>query len=265
MINIMYLVLMALLALNVSAEVMNAFQTLDEGNQNSIATVDEQVDSSVSSVESLLEDESKAKFKPLLPAIKEVRAASSQFSAYVDAMRNQLIDMSGNNNGEVDEEDYKMDHGMRTVRGKKNKDVTTRLLVIGEDGAGGEPGAGEDLKAKIVETRQNLIDIYTKLLNDHGKTMDLSPEDITKKIQSVAINMPFNIDDEAWQEAGRDSWSEFKFGHMPVAAVLPLMSQMKSDLKVSEANMVNDMVKIAGGKTVEFDQFSPYSRLIAVT
>jgi gliding motility-associated protein GldM len=44
---------------------------------------------------------------------------------------------------------------------------------------------------------------------------------------------------------------------MPVAAVLPLMSQMKSDLKVSEANMVNDMVKIAGGKTVEFDQFFP--------
>jgi gliding motility-associated protein GldM len=254
MINIMYLVLMALLALNVSAEVMNAFQTLDEGNQSSIATVDEQVDSSVSSVEALLKDESKAKFKPLLPAIEEVRAASSEFSTYVDGMRNQLIDMSGNNNGEVDDEDYKDDHGMRTVRGKKNKDVTTRLLVLGEEG---EEAKGKELKAKIIETRQRLIDVYTTLLNDHGKTMDLSPEDITKKIQSVAENMPFSIDDNAWKEAGRDSWSEFKFGHMPVAAVLPLMSQMKSDLKVSEANMVNDMVKIAGGKTVEFDQFFP--------
>jgi gliding motility-associated protein GldM len=257
MINIMYLVLMALLALNVSAEVMNAFQTLDEGNQNSIATVDDQVDSSVSSVETLLEDESKAKFKPLLPAIKEVRAVSTEFSGYVDDLRNQLIDMSGNNNGEVDDDDFKLDHGMLTVRGKKNKDVTTRLLVLGEDGAGGEGGVGEELKAKIIETRQRLIDIYSKLLNDHGKTMDLSEADITKKIQSVAVNMPFSINDESWKEAGRESWSDYKFGHMPVAAVLPLMSQMKSDLKVSEANMVNDMVKIAGGKTVEFDQFFP--------
>jgi hypothetical protein len=47
MINIMYLVLMALLALNVSAEVMNAFQTLDEGNEASISTVDKQLQKTV--------------------------------------------------------------------------------------------------------------------------------------------------------------------------------------------------------------------------
>ncbi len=47
MINIMYLVLMALLALNVSAEVMNAFQTLDEGNEASVSTVDKQLQKNV--------------------------------------------------------------------------------------------------------------------------------------------------------------------------------------------------------------------------
>jgi len=257
MINIMYLVLMALLALNVSAEVMNAFQTLDEGNEASIATVNEQMDATVKGVESILEDPSKAKFKPITPVIAEVGSISDEFYSYVDDLRNQLIDMAGNNNGELDEDDYKMDHGMRTVRGKKNKDVTTRLLVLGEDGAGGEPGVGEELKAKIVETRQRLIDAYTNLLNEHGKDMDVLPDEVTAKIASVVTNMPFNIDDEAWEEAGRESWSDFKFGHMPVAAVLPLMSQMKSDLKVSEANIVNDLVNLVGGKTIEFDKFFP--------
>ncbi len=257
MINIMYLVLMALLALNVSAEVMNAFQTLDEGNQSSIKTVNEQVGETVKGVDAILKDASKAKFKPIRPVITEVSAISAEFSSYVDDLRGQLIDMSGNNNGEVDEDDYKMDHGMRTVRGKKNKDVTTRLLVLGEDGAGGEPGVGEDLKAKIIETRQRLIDAYTNLLNEHGETMDLSADDITNKIASVVTNMPFSIDDEGWKDAGRENWSDFKFGHMPVAAVLPLMSQMKSDLKVSEANIVNDLVNIVGGKTIEFDKFFP--------
>ncbi|MEM1357703.1 MAG: hypothetical protein AAGF89_05870, partial [Bacteroidota bacterium] len=257
MINIMYLVLMALLALNVSAEVMNAFQTLDEGNQASIATVDEQVESTIKGVEEILKDDSKAKFKPIMPAIQEVRSIASEFNTYVDAMRNNLIDLSGNNNGEVDDDDYKVSHGVRTLRGKKNKDVTTRVLVHGPDGAGGEPGQGEELKAKIVETRQRLIDAYTNLLQEHGADMDLKPEEIETKIQSVVQDMPFNIDDEAWKEADRPSWSDYKFGHMPVAAVMPLMSQMKSDLKVSEANIVNDLVNIAGGKTIEFDKFFP--------
>ena len=44
---------------------------------------------------------------------------------------------------------------------------------------------------------------------------------------------------------------------MPLAAVLPLMSQMQSDLKVSEANLVNDMVQLAGGKQIVFDKFFP--------
>lgn len=257
MINIMYLVLMALLALNVSAEVMNAFQTLDEGNQQSIATVDQQVTETADAVFELLKDDTKERFRPIEPTIKEIRSISSEFSTYVDALRNQLIDMSGNNNGEVDDEDYKMDHGVRTVRGKKNKDVTTRLLVLGEDGEGGEPGVGAELKEKIIETRQRLIDAYSTLLNEHGKDMDLDDEDIAAKIQSVAENMPFSLDDEAWQEADRPSWRDYKFGHMPVAAVLPLMSQMKSDLKVSEANLVNDMVSIAGGKTIDIDEFFP--------
>ena len=47
MINLMYLVLTALLALNVSAEVMNAFFTLDEGNKSSMATVNTQLDEKV--------------------------------------------------------------------------------------------------------------------------------------------------------------------------------------------------------------------------
>ncbi len=54
MINIMYLVLTALLALNVSAEVMNAFFTLDEGNTESINTVDAQLKATVDGVKELL-------------------------------------------------------------------------------------------------------------------------------------------------------------------------------------------------------------------
>lgn len=258
MINIMYLVLMALLALNVSAEVMDAFQTLDEGNKESIATVDEQIDDSVSALNEVLKDESQREKRVLTPAIETVRAEVAQFNTYVNELRDLLIDAAGNNDGVVDEEDYKEENGKISPTGKKNKDVTTRILVLGDDGEGGEPGAGAELKQRVLETRERLIETYTNLLQEYGDRFDLNEQEIENRIQSVAVNMPFNIDDETWQNSeNRNSWEDFKFGHMPLAAVLPLMSQMQSDLKVSEANLVNDMVQLAGGKQIVFDRFFP--------
>lgn len=254
MINIMYLVLMALLALNVSAEVMNAFQTLDEGNEASIATVDKQLTETVTSVKDLLSDDTKARFRPIEGAIEEVQSITSEFNTYIDDIQSVLIDRSGNNNGEEDDGDYKETHGVRAPRGKKNKDVTTRVLVIGDEGK--EP-VGAELKAKIIDTRDRILAAYETLLTEHGSKMDLNPDDIEKKVASVKANIPFDIDDNAWQEAGRPNWRDYRFGHMPVAAVLPLLSQLKSDLKSTEANMVNDMVQIAGGKTIDIDEFFP--------
>ena len=117
MINIMYLVLMALLALNVSAEVMNAFQTLDEGNEASIGTVDKQLQKTVSGLETLLKDDAKAKFRPIQPAIAEVKSITSEFNTYIDEIQSVLIDRSGNNNGEEDEGDFKETIKIGTLAG----------------------------------------------------------------------------------------------------------------------------------------------------
>ena len=261
MINIMYLVLMALLALNVSAEVMDAFQTLDEGNKSSIKTVDEQIDETVASLDDLLKDESKAKYRVLQPTIAEIRQQAEQLDSYVQQLSDKLIDVSGNNDGEVTiEGDYIESHGVMAPKGKKNKDVTTRLLVQGENGqvAEGE-GEGEELKRRIIETRQALIDAYSKLITENGDVLQIDESEQQARIASVAENMPFGIDDEKWRNANNKkvSWADYKFGHMPVAAVLPLMSQIRSDLKISEANLVNDIVQMAGGKQIVFDQFFP--------
>ena len=249
MINLMYLVLTAMLALNVSAEVMNAFFTLDKGNKESINTVETQLDQTVTGLKELLNDEAKQKFKPIEPAVDEVRAAVADFNSYVNSMRDTLIDVGGNKNGEVDEGDYIEDHGKKVPKGKKNKDITTRILV--DEGKGGE------LKAKILETRERLINTYTALLEEHGETFGLSEQEIERNIASIGDNIPFNVDDETWQETDKKSWEEFKFRQMPLAAVLPLLSQMQSDAKSSEASLVNQMATLAGGRVVEFDNFFP--------
>jgi gliding motility-associated protein GldM len=250
MINLMYLVLTALLALNVSAEVMNAFFTLDEGNQASIKTVESQLEQTVSSLKNLLSDESKAKYKPIEPAVDQVRSTISSFNSYVNDLRDELIDAAGNNDGEVNEEDYTESYGKRVPKGKKNKDITTRMLV--------DEGRGEELKAKIIETKDQLVKIYSDLLSEHGEDFGLKEQEIQNRIQNIAQNLPFGIDDETWKDSkDKKSWADFKFRQMPLAAVLPLMSQMQSDATSSEAALVNSMAELAGGRVVEFDAFFP--------
>ncbi len=249
MINLMYLVLTALLALNVSAEVMNAFITLDEGNKATTATVDSQLDQTVRGIKELLNDESKAKYRAIGPAIDEVRNEVVSFNGYVDQLRDLLLDEAGNMNKKVDEGDYTESYGKKVPRGQKNKDITTRILVDEKKGA--------ELKGKLLETKQKMIDSYTKLLNENGEKFGLKQEEIANRIQNIANNLPLKIDDDTWQKSGKKSWEEFKFRQMPLAAVLPLMSKMQADAKSSEASLVNNMAELAGGRVIEFDAFFP--------
>ena len=132
MINLMYLVLTALLALNVSAEVMNAFKTIDESLTATNTTTTDAIDKQQESLNALLQDESKAKFRPLGEGVKNVRAVISEFMTYIEGIKTELIDKSGNKNGEIDEGDYVYPGTPKEIiKGKKNKDVTTRLMVTG--------------------------------------------------------------------------------------------------------------------------------------
>jgi gliding motility-associated protein GldM len=249
MINLMYLVLTALLALNVSAEVMNAFITLDNGNQTSAGIVNSQLDQTVKGLKNLLNDESKAKYRAIGPAVDEVRSEVVNFNTYVEQLRDLLLDAGGNMNKKVDDGDYQESYGKKVPRGLKNKDITTRMLVDEKKGA--------ELKAKLIEVKQKMVDSYTKLLNENGEKFGLKKDEIDSRIQGIANNLPLTIDDETWKKSDKKSWEDFKFRQMPLAAVLPLLSQMQADAKSSEASLVNNMAELAGGRVVEFDAFFP--------
>jgi len=101
MINLMYLVLTALLALNVSAEVMNAFKVIDDSLVASNTTTDKALDEQQAALNNLLQEESKAKFKPLGEGVSAIRAEVKTFNSYVSGIKDQLIDLSGNKDGTV--------------------------------------------------------------------------------------------------------------------------------------------------------------------
>jgi len=115
MINLMYLVLTALLALNVSAEVMNAFFSLDKGMKDTGAIVDRSNEAVMKSIVKEVEaydSEINKKYRSNAEKAKEV---ADNFIAYVEGVRKTLFEKAGGPNPKVEGQPKDI----------RNKDLTT--------------------------------------------------------------------------------------------------------------------------------------------
>src|SRR5882672_9635989 len=95
MINMMYLVLTALLALNVSVEVLNAFRTVNKSIETSNGVVDTKNSLTYKSFEESLKDpQTAAKAQVWAPKAEQVKKLSSDLTTYIEGLKGQLIDES---------------------------------------------------------------------------------------------------------------------------------------------------------------------------
>ena len=230
MINVMYLVLTALLALNVSAEIFNAFDMVNEG----LKTANKTLDNSNDKLPTVIKDGAKKKdeLQKYADRVDVVRNLSKEGSNYISEIVDDLIDEGGDRSGKVDDGDYvTLNNGEKEIKGQKNYDATTRLMV--------GSGKGEELKAKMLEYRDKMLDL-------------IDPED------RKTFSLPIEINDEKWKNSvnAKKSWSDFTFGHMPIGATLPIFTKYQNDLKASEAAVLNYLASKVGTTTeVVFDEY----------
>ncbi len=251
MINIMYLVLTALLALNVSAEIFNAFEMVDEGLISANKSLDASNDALPAAIE--LGAKKKKYLETYAERVSGVTALSDEANAYIDDIVNRLIDESGTPDGKVDDLDYVFvgDNNKKELKGKKNYDGTTRLMVDG--------GLGKELKDKMLEYRTKFA-----AFADETEMNPLEPtfgEPVNDK-EELERAIPINIDEEAWQASPnkKKGWSDFTFGHMPLGATMPIFSKFKNDIKASEAAVLNYLANKVGTTTdVVMEKFTVVS------
>jgi len=251
MINIMYLVLTALLALNVSAEIFNAFEMVDEGLRSANKSLEV---SNAALPAAIAQGALKKKYlATYADRVEAVTALSDEANEYIDGIVDKLIDASGNNNNEVDEGDYVIvgENNKRELKGKKNYDGTTRLMV--------DAGLGEEMKNKMLEYRDKFAAFADET--------NMNPDDkqfgkpVTDRADLEKV-IPIDIDEDAWKLSPnkKKGWSDFTFGHMPLGATMPIFSKFKNDIKASEAAVLNYLAGKVGTTTdVVLDKFKVVS------
>src|SRR5687768_9541147 len=115
MINIMYLVLTAMLALNVSAEILNAFNIVNNSiNTSNQSITDKNTDTYLAFDEKMKEDA--AKTGPFKQKAEQVRLASAEMYTFLDSLKERIVRESGGRDefGEL--------------KSKDNLDAPTRVM-----------------------------------------------------------------------------------------------------------------------------------------
>lgn len=223
MINMMYLVLTALLALNVSSEILNAFKTVDKSLMTATGVAEKKNSEIFKSFQKKVEDPTtREKAEIWLPKAQKAKALSDEVYNYIEALKAEL----------------KKEAGLKMVDGKEDfkeddLDAATRLFISA-------PPTG---KAKGKE-------LYDKLKNFKEQLLAIDPE---MKV-AIGANLPLDIP-EVKSEKDKEEWA-YTFFHMtPTVAAITMLSKFQNDIKNSESEAVEYCHKEIGEVELVYDQF----------
>lgn len=226
MINMMYLVLTALLALNISAEVLNAFKLVSDGMQTSNNAIDKKNFSIMDAFDSQYANDP-TRTAPYLKDAKRAVAFSNDFVDRVQALRELIITES---DGYLHDDTVAGD-----LKGKKNYEVTTRLMVDKDN--------GRDLKAAITSLRDSLLALPT--LNE-----------VDKEALSKQFTLSTDFNEDAAKRLGKKTWEEYLFDHVPVIAANTILTKFQGDAKNSAGLVIETLFKKIGASSYKFDALS---------
>jgi gliding motility-associated protein GldM len=222
MINLMYLVFIAMLAMNMSKEVLSAFgfmnEKLTENNASTTAKNNEAYANLATKA-----SEQKAKFGPLKIQADKIQVLSADFYSYLEELKTKMT---------ADVED------------KKDYETMDKTAFLDEYFFEGDKFTpeGEVFLGKINGYRD---DVNTAL-GDNNKF-------------STTLNARFSTEDVVNRDGKTVKWLEYRYQGFPLVASLTNLTQMQADIKNTEADIVSSLL---GGKLEEALSLNNYQGIV---
>ena len=233
MINMMYLVLTALLALNVSKEVLNSFF---EVNTGVVRTTTNFADKNIETYNDFTAaaELNPVKAGPFRDQALAVKREADALVNYIQELKYKLVlsvdksvflgqytDLDGEiiegNETELEWEKLSKEQKKLPIAhlyNKKNRDISGKVLI--------RTGAAESLKQQLNTYKNNMLSIAGN--ND---------------VLAKNINSALETKDKPGKGAkGTISWENYNFLDMPSVGALTLLSKMQSDVRNTEADVI---------------------------
>jgi gliding motility-associated protein GldM len=229
MINLMYLIFIAMLALNMSKEVLSAFGLMNERLTESNTAATTRNAAFMDGLAKKAEDQPE-KYEELKEKADQISSLANDFNSYLDGLK-------GNMTATVDDpSDYEiMDKGdyldQNFFKGDKIK----------ED--------GQTFLNSIATFRDGVVTI----LADDPRFAEIS-SDVKKKFSTDPVQVSGEVKPK--------DWLDYHYKGFPLVASLTKMTQMQSDIKTTQSEVLSAMF---AGKLTEEVAMTNYTTLLETT
>jgi gliding motility-associated protein GldM len=222
MIGMMYLVLTAMLALQVSSALLEKFQLLNNSMESASNSANSINQKTLESIKKKVSDAGNRDFEvAIVKQAEEVRKVAGAMVAEVEAIKTELREKAG---GGIDPETGKVKN--------PNEEDKVAIYMIGQ----GRNGKAFELKDKLngfVQQMNKIAGTNFGPLALDGKDDPLAKRDADQR--------------------GKD-FASLNFEQTPVPAALAVLSQKQSEIRRYESEVLDALASKVGAKDIKFDQ-----------
>ena len=232
MIGMMYLVLMAMLALNVSKEVLDAFVLVDEGLVKTTENFNKKNDVYYQEFDRAAA-ENPQKAGPWKDKAYEVKRKADELHRYIQELKLEIIRAG-------DGEDAESIHGEEVnteeIKAQDNLDKASEIMIGPDEG-----GKANDLKMAIEDFRSYLL------------------SEVSEESQNVRVSIEssLNTDPRAAKDGQVYDWQHTHFDRLPLVGVVTLLSKMQSDVRNAESEALNYLYTQIEAGSFKFNLIEP--------
>jgi len=221
MISLMYLVLTAMLALNVDKSVVDAFALVDQGFMKTIENFNSK-NQSVYNNFSNAALENPQKVGELNRTVIKIKERTDSLYNYITHFKEMIVKKADGPDGKVD-----------NIVNKEDLNYAEEIMMTKRNG----------------ELLKKAIEDYRTFLLSHIDTSQ------TSLIASIKKNL--DTSNPPRVEGSSPTWESSKFQGYPLIAVVTLMSKMQSDIRNSESDAINYFYSKIDASSYKFNSLKP--------
>lgn len=227
MINMMYLVLTAMLAMNVSAEILNAFNIVNHGienTQSAIKTKNEITYKIIGDQFKNMPDKARLAYE----RSGQAKKIADVLYAEIEKYKQEIITKS---------EGY--DPETHRLKNEKDLDAAGDIFI----GADEQGTVGSAVQKRINDTRVQLVSLLKGI---KGVTAD----DLKKLDKQIALRADDQTEGESEIEK---KWWFHTFHSVPSVAGVTILNGILQNIRTAEADVTNELLKTIGSTDFKFD------------
>lgn len=227
MIGLMYLVLLALLALQVSSAIIEKFQALNESLEASNNGTVSRNAEAVRRIKDAVDNQ--PRYKEVYDKASEVRAKSAEVIEYLESVKTKLIDQTGGKDKETE-----------AYVGAK-EETKIEIEMVGAPPA--RPGEAYEMQKKL--------NAYAEYMNSMSKKNKFEPLALDGKDDPKLQNNP---------QQRRKDFASLNFAQTPMVAALAVISEKQARIASMESTVLGELAEAVGAKDVKIKGFKGMAR-----